>query len=45
MKKEQIRILVTKEMKDKFKQHCEDNDKNMSKVVTRLIEEYLKEQF
>jgi len=45
MKTEQIRVLVTKELKDKFKEFCESQDKNMSKVITRLIEEYLKEQF
>jgi len=45
MKTEQIRVLVTKELKEKFKEHCESQDKNMSKVITRLIEEYLKEQF
>lgn len=45
MKHEHIRLRVTKELKDKFKKFCNDNDKNMSKVITRLIEEYLKEQF
>lgn len=45
MKNDQIRVLVTKEFKEKFKKYCEDNDKNMSKVVIRLIEQYLKEQF
>lgn len=45
MKTENIRVRVTKELKEQLKDHCEKNDKNISKVITRLIEEYLKQQF
>jgi len=40
-----ISIRVTKELKDKLSEHCYENDKSVSKLVTRLIEQYLKEQF
>jgi hypothetical protein len=41
MKDSQIRILIEKDLKIKFKNFCNDNDKNMSKVITRLIKEYM----
>ena len=41
MKDSQIRILIEKDLKIKFKKFCNDNDKNMSKVIIRLIKEYM----
>jgi hypothetical protein len=41
MKDSQIRILIEKDLKIKFKNFCNDNDKNMSKVIIRLIKEYM----
>lgn len=38
----QIRILISDELKEKFKKYCNDNDKNMTKVIIRLIREEIK---
>lgn len=44
MKDDQIRILIEKDLKESFKKHCNDNDKDMSKVIIRLIKKYMEEQ-
>lgn len=40
-----ITVRVTEEMKEKLTEHCWENDKSVSKVITRLIQEYLDRQF
>jgi predicted DNA-binding protein len=41
MKSEQIRIAISPELKKDFKNLCEKNSQNMSKVILKFIKEQI----
>ena len=43
MRDTQLRLAVTPEFKERFKNHCKDRGKNMSMVLENLIKNYLNE--